>query len=1167
MARKILMVGLGGTGCKAVARVRSRVLNEQRNGDRQFFDDIAFVGIDTDLNQNGRETLPMVLTSRNASVEDILSSNNDWDEWFPAKNVFLRGRNMLKGAGQIRVLSRLALEDTLSRNLTSDDPMKALNDAFDQLQQLDGDSNPNDVTVMIISSFAGGTGSGIFIQTALYLRNLILNRLHCNTAIIRGLFALPDIYVGAQNGPSLIENVYANAYASLKELCAINRLFSGNSRLSAGIRMRFSDQFDSDTDRDANGQFPAVKSPYDFIFFVDDVNGRSGKLNSIEAYNEQIADIAYMQLYSPMAQNMSSEEDNQIRSRIISNGQRIFGSAGFSRIVYPHDEIVDYCAKSLMKDAISNTWLQFDQHYRNDYMDAVKRRRQDPAWPLPKKDQHFCNSVSNVLQHGSAIFPSLRDDIILHTEENDSESDQIERQDVLLENIKAYIKAEANGKSAGNDSIRKAATEAAIDQFGKRREDIIQKISNSEKQLQLYKRVVEEQTRSAARTLMCNILPDTMSSRAAREPYTLASLLYSSDTDAHAVHPLSARYLLYRLRDAMKQEVRALTGATVSMEKKISGHLNRDWDEKKEGMQRAAQSVPRLRKRPFVNLYTEARESCYSNITRYAVDLMTLEVFKACLTRINLLIKRYETMFQCLFDIMEDTGRDIFRLETMHDVNRQTTTYVSASSLQKRAACNAISIQHSDMDSTMYESILTVIYGAVIQEENELRDAFVLSGGKKDEEKAINNRLSETIGQGIRELFRTQVEDTFRRIVLEDQSDAVNISVIRAIEKQCAADMHAGMAATKEQAAANLLTSTKTRAMPFLMYDVNAQDQFSTTFWGVNDQAARDLHSDANAFFAPDTPVMSNRYSYYEICCYRAVYAISLDEIPKFQDTGSKPGIYYHYYESLRQKMFNLGKDTNSREDALTPHVDYHWIERSYLPMISDSRNDEDDSGAAIALFLGCVYGSVCVKTISGTKKTVIRLADPHNKNDTTPGLPLQLDGQDVRPHDYPAIYRAFRENSVLTNQLLSIVRKALARDCRIRWHTENKLVDSQKSPFTAALIDMSLSDSGNRKGTNPLTILGALLKDDLIAEEENMNPILQNALIDLINEKLTFSRENTQGLLKQLIYRYSSFGQAPGSMKTITENLPWLESWRPSDLPLPDESMEDETAGMDEEE
>ena len=36
------------TGCKAVARVRERIIQERKNADDSHFSDIAFVGIDTD---------------------------------------------------------------------------------------------------------------------------------------------------------------------------------------------------------------------------------------------------------------------------------------------------------------------------------------------------------------------------------------------------------------------------------------------------------------------------------------------------------------------------------------------------------------------------------------------------------------------------------------------------------------------------------------------------------------------------------------------------------------------------------------------------------------------------------------------------------------------------------------------------------------------------------------------------------------------------------------------------------------------------------------------------------------------------------------------------------------------------------------------------------------
>ncbi len=1140
MARKILMVGLGGTGCRAIAMVRERVIKEKKSADDPYFSDIAFVGFDTDLSDEGKDTVPMVVTSRNASVEDLLENRESWKEWFPSNNNFLLARNMLHGAGQIRVLSRLALEDTMSRRLSSDRPMAALDDALDQLQRQDGDPAPTDIVVMIVSSFAGGTGSGIFIQMALYLRKQIMERLHCNTAIIRGLFTLPDIYVKCQHGDMLIENVYANAYASLKELCAINRLFSGNDRLSDGIRMQFDGLFDSQADK-VNGKLPITKVPYNFIFFIDNTNERGKTLSTIEAYEKQLADVAYMQLYSPMANNIYSEEDNRIRDLISSQGQKIYGSAGYSRIIYPHDDVVEYCAKRMMSESMSSTWLGFDELYREALSDAKQRKKTDPSFPEPKKDVFFMDNVSKVLYNGSAQFPFLIDEVIVPPQENESELLPTERQDLFFEDVLSYINSQVNGVSAKNITIKQAATDASSFTHARKKQDIIQQIQSSENALRRYKQAVDEQVRSTCRTIMYDIIPNSLATRKSDNPYCLSTLLHYATDPEKAVHPLSVRYMLYKFREMITLELKDLD--VRGQNKKIEKHLGRvDWDERKDGVQSLGQAVPKVFRRSFVDQYSETREECFSNITKYAADYMKQEVLKLVKERIDLLLKHYENMFDCLSGIIEDINRDVSRLETMHDINSETDTFVCASSSYKRTAYRHISMRNTEIGDTLYESIFSVIWQAVLNEEDKRNELGADTRDKKEIE-ALEKELRDGIRDDVRSLFDTRVADAFRKAVLEDQTDAVNIDIIKAIDKQCKEITKNGNYTSVDEPRTKLLDSTRVRAMPRLIFNQNIKSMNSTIFWGLNDRAAAPLVRDnrKGTYFNNETSVVSSGYSPYEISCYRAVYTLALSDIPKFSDIKAKQGIYFENYESLRNRM---GGD-NSREDALTPHVDLRWIDRSYLPMISDTRNDEESSNAATALLLGIAYRNIFFKRVDGADQVFVHFADPCDPVKAMAVHPLLLDGNRIIGKDkaFISIYQALRDNSVLTDQLLQLFRHALDTHKRVTVHTEKGLTGGS-NPLVTAMIDAPSGSSQKGNGTNMLTVLYQVLKDDLIREEEEKKPLLSSALLELVDQELMFTKETGKKAFKELIYRYSIFERNPKGTAEVRSSLLWLDSW-----------------------
>ena len=112
MLAPTLIVGLGGTGCKVVAKVAQRTSEEQRKR-------VRFVCIDTDVNdlRKLREANPMIKTIQTSapySVGEYLNNNTfARDTWFPTHHI-LNGKTPTEGAGQVRAISRLAFDTCIS---------------------------------------------------------------------------------------------------------------------------------------------------------------------------------------------------------------------------------------------------------------------------------------------------------------------------------------------------------------------------------------------------------------------------------------------------------------------------------------------------------------------------------------------------------------------------------------------------------------------------------------------------------------------------------------------------------------------------------------------------------------------------------------------------------------------------------------------------------------------------------------------------------------------------------------------------------------------------------------------------------------------------------------------------------------------------------------------
>lgn len=121
------------------------------------------------------------------------------------------------GAGRIRQFGRLAVfKDILGQEADSR-IWRALRVALDAVQQ--ETTEQRKLEIMVVGSFAGGTGSGMFLDVALILRLMAQQkRLH---HVLRGFFALPSVFTEAPD-----TDMKARTFAAWREL---NRFMVINS--------------------------------------------------------------------------------------------------------------------------------------------------------------------------------------------------------------------------------------------------------------------------------------------------------------------------------------------------------------------------------------------------------------------------------------------------------------------------------------------------------------------------------------------------------------------------------------------------------------------------------------------------------------------------------------------------------------------------------------------------------------------------------------------------------------------------------------------------------------------------------------------------------------------------------------------------------------------------
>lgn len=239
MSRPSIIVGLGGTGQWVLTWLK-RDLLLSNNG--QMPNNVRLLEIDTatkleagatrvtgsgvqeeaaevggvTLDQGGefiyiggeaRRLAEQVKEKRHPQIDSWYRADT-WLNDLPANSFTLDD-----GAGRLRQFGRLAVFKDLLGQETDSKLWNALKTAFNEVRSATLESEQMKLEVILVGSFAGGTGSGLFIDVALLLRYLAKTQIGTDRYILRGFFALPSVF---SNSPD--EEMKARSFAAWREL-------------------------------------------------------------------------------------------------------------------------------------------------------------------------------------------------------------------------------------------------------------------------------------------------------------------------------------------------------------------------------------------------------------------------------------------------------------------------------------------------------------------------------------------------------------------------------------------------------------------------------------------------------------------------------------------------------------------------------------------------------------------------------------------------------------------------------------------------------------------------------------------------------------------------------------------------------------------------------------
>lgn len=793
---RTFLIGLGGSGIEVVTRLKKDLQNKldavegrRREELEAKFGDVSCVVMDTDHREEEKcvnlGINPIILSGSGAVgnyLQALKTADDDVYDWCPntLNEATFLSEQLDDGASQCRMKSRLCLGVFLKNELND------LTKVFDHVSAVSGDLNEDTLRFMVISSIAGGTGSGIFIQVALYIKRYFFRKFGVNVKIY-GLFACPDLYK-KRVPQAQWESIYANAYAAVRELNAINIIYGDAAKPEYGknIKIRINSKAEGNLFSPADkGQFG--KRPFDQLYFIDDVNAFGGVVSNLDEYYDIMANFVYTRMFSPISEALMSKESNEMDSHSVVP-LAIYGSAGAAMMKYPYEDIVSYLAVRFLNDSVSNVWTVFDAKWH----EFVKRKEMAERAkgytnyrPTPKeRSDHFITEYRTAVYNETAKpenkkFAFLRgmlklngsSQVPLRVETYMKALQREALQMICNDSVLVKLKSE---KGITDEKIAQAckamAKKLARDGDKAKNGNPFSAVTTIEAGIAAYISECCDKIEDMANVLSMEIIcdnPDLWESFESHSCNIVKGLF--CDENGEMPHPLAIRYLLYCFKNALEDNLTVKMKDGVSREMTLQAYsddLNEIFraqkllldpnksdgtDEytidvlnanlkKKFGKVKATASLNRLKDATIDNI---------NGIETTASNAILVLALRDVNDRLADLIANYELFFDKIDDYQISIRRDVTRLEADPNAPGKTTVYVGASPSRKKALYATVSAKLNPDSGEVGTAISHSFYNAV-------RDNLW---------KNNNNRADEIMGM---EMFFRSIRDNLETYIESD---------------------------------------------------------------------------------------------------------------------------------------------------------------------------------------------------------------------------------------------------------------------------------------------------------------------------------------------------------------------------------------------------------------
>lgn len=909
MAAPTLIIGLGGIGSEIVSMVeeKAKVLKSDTSN-------VKFIIIDTDngalikRKRNGFEGTTIRI-SNNITVENCLEMNNLSEEWYPRNQIFMN-KTLTDGAGQVRAISRLALEHAVLQGL-----LKPLYDDIMELHQTQKNPDYKTLRIAVVSSLAGGTGSGLILPFAVYLSDYLKRNFKKNGYNMNGFFMMPDIIL-KENGNNPIEKISlnSNAYATIKELDDFIQRSVGTLDMDADIKMVRGRKRNPNT------------ALYNFNFLFGLLNNDEwySGLNTQMDYKKMMADCVFVPYCSPINEENTSWEDNKFKHLTMMLAKdagikqyRHFGSIGVASMVYPYETIRAYLTMTWARDLMSDQWFRYDLEYE----EALGKHNEEQKKGLigksfMKRGEFYLKAVD---KNTNSISQNIIDNLAVW---DDNMQTRVPAYKTYMEFLEQFIQQEVKDivkekfmaiDKANKMTLRNISHVKTIFVFRKKKEFNRLYRERYERMHKISKQIIYDIRKGIADKLFRS---HTYEESKGKE-YLLETWMFE-DQRGNLVSPNAVRYFLEKIYGLMKEKI-----------SELGKHVKEKAD-KHDAQQNQFKVEAAYGKRELVKRIKQMRD-VYEEIIREEVFLHCLNVG---MKRVRNLADAYERLFDDYRKGMEqlDEWKGLLRSEMLHGDGTRVKKVGCQEEYLNEVYCRM------KKESSIYYGTLNKVYQQIYEMANEYATGVEPNDNRK------NNKWDMLLNR-----WMENFEDAY--------GNWLNIDVVSALEQEIKWEMEkgkAGQLATEGAIKAGMKEKVEKcaeqLAAPFLSTASDPQktciqeNYFHSSLLklkGIKKEIVQEELVDKNGIAESE---MTDKYT---INFYQSLFGIHAKYLSPFEQDGE----CYMDYDEITKYM-HINRDQGQ---ILTPHLDKDWHRVDILPEIDPDIQKEKLKYLWVILLYACI--------------------------------------------------------------------------------------------------------------------------------------------------------------------------------------------------------------------